>query len=608
MTVSLRSGTKLLGVLVVGSCLIITIVCTLALAELRVGGDRYLKIVAGKDAVADILPPPLYMIEPYLDVYRAAHDAGVAADLPSMLESLRKDYDERKAVWEKSPDITEDLRSSLAAASSQADQFWREVNDTYLRALKSGDRPAIQASLARLTTIYTAQRKEVDHAVEVATKVVDGETEISRMKDLLWRSVVYATVGFMLIVVLGAIALIARSVVKPILLLTDCMDALAQGGYREDVPFRTLNNEVGAMARAVETFKQAGLEKQRLEAESESTRLRILQEEEKQEAIRNLAIAQQTAAMSDLGIALSRLSSGDLTYRIDAQFSAEYRKIQDDFNAAVETLHATVARIQSNSGGIRSGSAEITSASDDLARRTEQQAASLEETAAALGHIAANLRKTADNVHSAKALASNAKAGATDGGNVVQQAIAAMAKIEQSSGRIGQIIGVIDEIAFQTNLLALNAGVEAARAGESGRGFAVVASEVRGLAQRSADAAKEIKALISASANEVGDGVKLVGQTGEALEKIAEQVTAIHNMVDEIAAATEDQSNGLREVNIAITEMDRATQQNAAMVEESTAASHALAHEAAVLSDLMNQFKVAEPEDEGRRQPPSRAA
>ena len=244
--------------------------------------------------------------------------------------------------------------------------------------------------------------------------------------------------------------------------------------------------------------------------------------------------------------------------------------------------------------GVRSGAEEITQASDDLSRRTEQQAASLEETAAALDQITATVRHTAEGASEARNTVSAAKADAERSGAVVREAVQAMGGIETSSKQIGHIIGVIDEIAFQTNLLALNAGVEAARAGDAGRGFAVVATEVRALAQRSAEAAKEIKALISASGQQVEAGVKLVGETGKALERIVAQVAQLNRLVADIAASAQEQATGLHEVNTAVNQMDQVTQQNAAMVEESTAASHGLSGEAKELARLVGQFNLGD--------------
>ncbi len=308
------------------------------------------------------------------------------------------------------------------------------------------------------------------------------------------------------------------------------------------------------------------------------------------EAERSARAEEQARVVRGLAEGLGRLASGNLTARIEQPFPGEYEKLRSDFNEAMTKLQEAMKTIVVNAGGIRTGAGEISQAADDLSRRTEQQAASLEETAAALDQITATVRKTADGAKQANGVVVTTRADAEASGQVVQETVAAMAEIERSSKQISQIIGVIDEIAFQTNLLALNAGVEAARAGEAGRGFAVVASEVRALAQRSSEAAKEIKGLISASSQHVETGVELVGEAGKALQLIVGKVGEISSLVSEIAASAQEQSTALAEVNTAINQMDQVTQQNAAMVEESTAASHSLTQEAEELMHLISRF------------------
>ncbi|WP_051788419.1 methyl-accepting chemotaxis protein, partial [Acidiphilium sp. JA12-A1] len=303
-------------------------------------------------------------------------------------------------------------------------------------------------------------------------------------------------------------------------------------------------------------------------------------------------ITDRVQAVNGITVGLKELAGKNLEYRITDIFSHDFESVRQDFNSSLEQLESTMAAISSNIQSVRSSSGEIAQASDDLARRTEQQAASLEETAAALNEITTTVAKTAESASEARDIVDMAKSDAEHSAVVVAETVSAMAGIENSSNQISNIIGVIDEIAFQTNLLALNAGVEAARAGDAGRGFAVVATEVRALAQRSADAAKEIKTLISASTQQVGTGVALVGKTGKALQGIAEQVARLNGMIGDITGSTREQSSGLSQVNTAVSQMDQVTQQNAAMVEETTAASHSLAREAQELARLVGQFRI----------------
>ena len=318
------------------------------------------------------------------------------------------------------------------------------------------------------------------------------------------------------------------------------------------------------------------------------------QEAARRETQRIEAEQAQNLLVEALGGALARLSAGDLTARIDAPVQGAHIRVRDDYNAAVESLRQTLGQALQAVAGLRGGVSEISSASDDLSRRTEQQAASLEETAAALDQITATVKRSADGARQASSAAVGARAEADRSGEVVRQAIAAMDGIKRSSTQISDIIGVIDEIAFQTNLLALNAGVEAARAGEMGRGFAVVASEVRALAQRSAEAAKQIKTLITTSGQEVAQGVNLVNETGSALSAIAVKVAEMDALISEIAASAQEQATGLSQVNSAVNQMDQVTQQNAAMVEETTAAAMSLKTETEQLAQLVERFDTGE--------------
>ena len=305
------------------------------------------------------------------------------------------------------------------------------------------------------------------------------------------------------------------------------------------------------------------------------------------DAERKERAAAQALVVDNLATGMKALAEGNLTARIDTEFTSDYEQLRRDFNGALEKIQGVMTIIVKTADGISNGAGEISRSADELSKRTEDQAGTLEQTAAALDQITATVKQTADGANEANSVGDETRKSAQQSGEVVREAVSAMGEIENSSKQISQIIGVIDDIAFQTNLLALNAGVEAARAGDAGRGFAVVAQEVRALAQRSSDAAKEIKGLISASSQHVSTGVDLVGKAGEALEEIVTRVENVSNLVSEIAASAKEQSASLSEVNTAVNKMDKVTQQNAAMVEESTAASHSLTKDS---SDLMRQI------------------
>jgi methyl-accepting chemotaxis protein len=386
----------------------------------------------------------------------------------------------------------------------------------------------------------------------------------------------------------------SSKIARPLARLSERMNALARGDLTVVIDGQDRLDEVGDMAKAVQIFKGNAVERVRLESDTTSLRASSEAERNRSEAEKTRSGQEQEEAMRRFGDGLKNLATGDLTVRLGEGLSEKYAPMRNDFNQAVEKLKETIQAVVSSTSAIQSGATEISTASDDLSRRTEQQAASLEETAAALDEITATVKKSADGAKHAREVVSSADQDAKKGAVVVKQAVDAMDAIAKSSGQITQIIGVIDEIAFQTNLLALNAGVEAARAGDAGRGFAVVASEVRALAQRSADAAKEIKGLISTSTTQVDFGVKLVAETGKSLERIIAQVTEINSVVAEIAAGAQEQATALQEVNTAVNQMDQTTQQNATMVEETTAASHSLSRETSQLSSLVDRFQVGD--------------
>ena len=400
-----------------------------------------------------------------------------------------------------------------------------------------------------------------------------------------------AALGIEAVVVVGLAVGFTRCIGMPYVTTVLRMEALAQGDLDSPVRFTDYEDCVGRITRAMQSFRDAAVERAALHAAAAGYQVELDGRLRATETAFEARGRDQQAVVDALARALAALSSGDLAARIEGEVAPDYRKLRDDFDAAVAALQDALTAVAAHVGSMGSGASEIAQAADDLSRRTEKQATSLEETAAAIDEVSATVRQTADSAGRARGVVAEARSAAERSSGVMQEAVAAMNRIQTSSREIGQIISVVDEIAFQTNLLALNAGVEAARAGDAGRGFAVVASEVRALAQRSADAAREIKGLISTSSSEVTGGVELVTRTGEMLGRIAAQVGAIDVLVGEIAASAQEQASALGEVNAAVNEMDQVTQQNAAMVEQSTAASHQLAAEAAELTRLVGAFR-----------------
>jgi methyl-accepting chemotaxis protein len=434
------------------------------------------------------------------------------------------------------------------------------------------------------------------------------------------------------LVMVVAAAFVALSVTRPIKRLTLRMASMSEGDTESDVPYREDRSIFGDISRALETFRFGLIERARMveqeqeraaqehEREKRAAEAARAQEVERQTAERKAEqerrraeeelkaaeearlraeteerearAAQQNRIVDALGIGLQNLAFGKLDTEISEPFPSEYEKLREDFNHAVGALRAAIGAVSENAGSIRRETQAITSAADDLSRRTEKQAATLEETAASLDELTSSVRSAAQSADEAARMSSEAKANAEKGGEVAHHAVEAMNGIRNSSQEISKITKVIDDIAFQTNLLALNAGVEAARAGEAGRGFAVVATEVRALAQRSSEAAQEISKLITSSSEQVKQGFELVGETGNSLNSILNSVSEISERIQNIAASAREQANGIHEINTAVTDLDQVTQQNAAMFEETTAASHALTSEADSMVAAIEKFSL----------------
>jgi methyl-accepting chemotaxis protein len=544
--------------------------------------------------------------------YIAARHHSVIKYLDDAMEGLRLQVNRDRIVKLKA------LGDRLYAATDDM----AEIVKAKL-ALKAGD-PSLNAKekdvQVKLLAISDATAQLIDEGVDAAKAMATKAEEEADAGALLVLSLNLGIGLLTIATLIGAAVFGARVIAKPIGRITASMSKLAEGNLAAEIPFANRRDEIGQMARAVEIFKQNGIKVRELDAAGADKRAKVIEMQMNIYAVITAAVAgdftrravveygyqdlnQFASGVNDLVAAVNRgiaetcrvvaaLADGDLTENMRGEFQGAFGELKENVNATMVSLRSVLGEVRAAVDIINGGAGEMRIASGDLSKRTEQQAASLEETSSALEEITVAVKNSTERALEASHMVDEAKKNAGQSSAVVSQAVSAMGRIEQASGEIVQIINVIDEIAFQTNLLALNAGVEAARAGEAGKGFAVVAQEVRELAQRSANAAKDIKVLINRSSSEVHSGVKLVTATGEALGDIQGQVVKIDEHVRSIATAAREQSTGLSEVSTAVNQMDQVTQQNAAMVEESTAATNRLADEAANLARLIARFKL----------------
>jgi methyl-accepting chemotaxis protein len=514
--------------------------------------------------------------------------------------------------------------ATLAEYRGRLEQSWAAVEAYEKRDFANpAVFPAITAARAEFFGTFETLRKAVysasaerlaypvsgDEWIAAATKAIDSllalSTEIgtaaggyAEQVETESTEMLAASVAILLLALaLGGFALwmVVTRITHPIQSLTGTMSRLAGGDLEMIVPSAERRDEIGQMARAVEVFRKAGIANRRLEEEAEANRSQSERDRLEREVQKAAEAERLQYAITELGRALGHLADGNVGHRIEIPFAVSLDKLRLDFNESATTLEQALRAVGGNAAAIHAASEQIRVATSDLAKRTETQAASVEQTAAAIEEITIAVKDASNRATEAGELVARTRDQAQKSGKIVEQAVQAMGDIEASSGAIGNIITVIDNIAFQTNLLALNAGVEAARAGDAGKGFAVVAQEVRELAQRSANAAQEIKVLINASSEQVKNGVALVGETGNALRSIVVEVQDINRHVSAIVEAAREQSIGLGEINTAVNQMDQGAQQNAAMVEQSSAACSGLAGEAAALTGLLDRFRFGAP-------------
>ncbi|OLP56098.1 hypothetical protein BJF92_20020 [Rhizobium rhizosphaerae] len=521
----------------------------------------------------------------------SSHQPGLAT-----LDEIATDMKEhvrtfRAAIADNKAKVTEPQVAGLLAALDQPLDNYIRGAEALMVKVEAGQLDA-QADLAGFMQQFSAledRMEKAGDAIEALSEHMRAEGDaVSTQVTLILEIVLAAT----LLLSAGVAFVLRRVIVRPLVALSTLMRQLADGNTRIDLP-QASRDEIGEMVAAVAIFRDSALAKQALEADAETARQRSDAERARMAAEAEAAAdARMKAATGELASALRRLADGDLAFVLERPLSPEFENLRHDLNGAVTQLGEALSAVSNATERMDHGTVSIRTNIDDLSQRTERQAATLEQTAAALEEVTVISSGAAQRADEARREALKANDSAKNSGTVVASAVEAMERIEESSSRIGNIISVIDEIAFQTNLLALNAGVEAARAGEAGRGFAVVAQEVRELAQRTAAAAREIKELISRASTEVAHGVSLVNSTGQALEAIGHHIVVINDHIAAIATASREQATGITEVNASIRQLDEVTQRNAAMAAESNMESGRLGEEAAHLRQLIARFRL----------------
>jgi methyl-accepting chemotaxis protein len=505
----------------------------------------------------------------------------LAKHLLSFNEAEQRDYDAKlTARMADTSKLLDDYRPLISDAAEQVQYDHTQAlwNDWKTKANAVRDVPMAQNDQARRlfessvnpagAELGSALADEINHNVDLATQSGnEGKTLAAR-----YTQIAEMLIAFVLVAAAGVMLMFRHRLTLPLARLTDAMQDMAHGNIDRDIPGENLTDEVGDIGRALAAIKDSVAERSRIEAEGQ--------------------MDVQRQVVGALGEGLAALKAGRLTASIDRAFPGEYESLRNDFNEALATMADLMRQVTNAAHAVRNGASEISAAATDLASRTESQAASLEESSAAVRELTQSASSTAQTADEASRLARDAQSSASTSGEVMTRTVEAMNQIAGSSRRMEEIVSLIEGIAFQTNLLALNAGVEAARAGDAGKGFAVVANEVRALAQRSTDAAKDITGIIQSSGRDVVQGVTMINQTQTALIQIVSSTQELSEMIDHIAVASREQSAAIMQVDAVVADMDRSTQQNAALVEQSTAAARSLSSEAQSMGTLVERFDL----------------
>lgn len=606
--------TKLLSATIATALTTMFLALTLGIGSAKIG-DRIAELQTMSTALRNHMNADMMHDALRADVYSALYEsirnpdkkADIEKNVAEHAGDLQRSIQDNKNL-ELPPEVEKELSSiqdPLAAYVAAAMK---------LVPLAFTDRTAAEALLPNFAVRFSDLEKSME---TVGDEIAAANRRASENSESFTANAKYlSAAGIVIGLVVSALAMVIAvvGILRPLGVITNTMTRLSEGQSDVSIP-EARNDEIGKMIEALRVFRDAGLENVRLQQEAaaqekarlerelaeraaaaeaeEKARAAELANEEARRIAEQEAIEKERAIVSNsIGTALTMLAQKNLTYRITQDIPEAYVKLKDDFNTAISELAKVMSGVSEHTVSIASGTKEIAQAADELARRTETQAAALEQSAAALASITETVQSAAKGAAHARQVVEVAKDDATKSSTVVQNTVTAMDNIEKSSRQISQIIGVIDEIAFQTNLLALNAGVEAARAGDAGRGFAVVASEVRALAQRAAEAAKEIKSLILSSGTQVAHGVALVAETGQSLDRILSQIAEINSEMQKIDEGAREQASSIEQVNQAIAEMDQGTQRNASMAEETNAAGQTLAGEAETLSGLVHLFNI----------------